>query len=363
MRESCHSVLGGQAVHLRKILGRLSACLCERSVMPTCPQPAAPLAPRSAGRPPAAGAGVDHQRAAPRMPGAFVGAGGDDGAGRGRQRQAALVDHSRTPASRCSPASASVPPTTMIAGFRTLTTSAATSPSTRPASRTRPIAPAGCARPAPSRHARPAPRTPGPQVAGDRPAGRIAPRRSRACRSGTAAPRRAQLDVADVARRATGAAMHLALGDDAAADAGAGLDEHAAGRRPARTADARSGCAAVDVVVGQDRRRRNRTRTSRGCRNRPSGHHRGADDPPGGMVDRRRQAQADAQHLRGRSGRLGQQSAELLRAIQVRIGSGPMADIDARRAARRAHPARDRSPRPGCGSRRYRPPAPRRSPR
>ena len=146
-----------------------------------------------------------------------------------RCRVASAVDRryttSRTPASSCSWASARSPPITITAGLKMLTALASTSPSRRPAWRT-----AWSASRLPDRQSATTSRLPCTsrplvrQLLGE---GAAAGHRLDAAPVAAAAERVAgvgDLDVAEVAGGALGAAVDVAADDDPGADAGGDLD-------------------------------------------------------------------------------------------------------------------------------------------
>ena len=177
---------------------------------------------------------------------------------------------SRTPASSGSPACDSEPPMTMTLGLSRLTALASTSPIVRPASRTSRVAGTDPPRTRATTSRLEVASTPVARSrAGDRrPAGDgLEAADVAAAAHGVDVV--GDLDVAEVAGRALGAAAQLAVADDPAADAGGDLDEQ-------QVVDVREpdGVLAerhhVDVVVDDDDAVELVARRSPGRRNRPS---------------------------------------------------------------------------------------------
>ena len=164
------------------------------------------------------------------------------------------------------------------------------------------------------------------QVARDRPAGR--PRLDAAELAAAAERRlgRVELDVADIAGSAATAAIDLAAGHDAAADAGAGLDEEEViGVRP--EAPMLRQRHQVHVVVDQRVDAEGFLQPAADVEIVPLAHDRRADHPPALVIDRRRQAEADAEHLaRLASGALQQRAATARDLAQDR--QRPAGDVD-----------------------------------
>ena len=119
------------------------------------------------------------------------------------------------------------------------------------------------------------------------------------------------VDVADVAGGALGAAVDAAVGDHAAADAGADLDEEqVVGVAPARPVLAER--HDVDVVVDQHRRPIALLQVGGDAVAVPAGHDRRRHRRPGDELDRPRHADPDAAHVPALAAGLLQQAVERL---------------------------------------------------
>jgi hypothetical protein len=142
-------------------------------------------------------------------------------------------------------------------------------------------------------------------------------------------------DVADVAGRAVGAAVHLAVADDAAADAGADLDDEEVGQRtlqPPQLAQRHQ----VDVVVDEHRRGVVLAQVVADREAVPGRHQRRVHELADGEVDRPGHADADADHVPWRD-RPQRASSSRMR-VRTRASTTP--GLRARRRARRAARAR-----------------------
>ena len=134
------------------------------------------------------------------------------------------------------------------------------------------------------------------------------------------------VDVADVAGRAVGAAVHVTAGDDARADAGAHLHEeqelHVPPRRPvlAHRHD-------VHVVVDQRGRAEAHGQPLADGIAVPSGHDRRADGTAGGELDRAGQPHPDPAHAGEVAAGLGHEVDEGV-LEPVEDGVGPVGDGD-----------------------------------
>ena len=264
---------------------------------------------------------------------------------------------SRTPARRCSCASAMSPPMTIAPGLKKLT-------SRRGPRRARGRRRAPCGSPRVARRdeattsrlrdarrarrrqpRRPAPGRPRP------------PRGSRRCRSGRRRRRGGHADVADVAGGALGAAVDLAAGDDAAADAGADLDENRCSVSRQWVQCSPQGHD-VDVVVDEHRRAVAVGEPVGDREAVPAGHDRRVTArrwrirPGRGRRCRCRARRRPCAGLR----RAARRSA--LDASRARLGPARDGHVEARLGQRLA--AEVATPRGGSGSRRGRRPARRR---
>ena len=129
------------------------------------------------------------------------------------------------------------------------------------------------------------------------------------------------VDVADVARRALGAAVDPALGDDPAADAGADLDEEqVVVGAPGLVVLAQR--HDVHVVVDERRRAEVVSEPTTDAIAVPAGHDRRRDRGARGELDRAGDADARAAHVVVRAAELGEHRVErLLEPGQDRVGA------------------------------------------
>jgi hypothetical protein len=114
--------------------------------------------------------------------------------------------------------------------------------------------------------------------------------------------------VADVASCASRASVDAAIHDDTAANAGAGLDEQAV-VNPRPEAPVLAQRHQIYVVVGEDIEGKLFREHTADVDIVPGPHHRGTDDAAGAVVDRGRQAKADAQDAARRQSRPGKERA------------------------------------------------------
>ncbi len=129
-------------------------------------------------------------------------------------------------------------------------------------------------------------------------------------------------DVADVAGRAGGAAVHLAVADDAAADAGADLDDEEVGQR-ALQAPELAERHQVDVVVDEDRRRVVFAQVVADREAVPVRHQRRVDELADFEVDRARHADADRRSPVAARSRIGASSSRISTRTRASTTPGP----------------------------------------